>query len=207
MFNPKTFLSQCLLAVALLGSSLAAIAGPTFNVSLNTTGLSGTGSVDFLLNPAVTALPLTAKVSNFSSNFGAFLVTGDAAVDANGNFTLSNLSADNFVVRAAGLGNTLSFDLNFDGAFFDRIGTEGGLFSFGLNGANGDLIGFATFDFNASLLPIVVDVTGFANATITLVGVNAVPEPSSMLMMMTGLGLVGFTARRRKSRAEEAATA
>jgi hypothetical protein len=207
MFNPKNFLRQCLLAVALLGSSLAAIAGPTYNVSLNTSTLSGTGKVDFYLAAATSALPLTATVSNFSSNFGAFdLATmGDATVNG-GSLILSNQSFFAFAERAASLGGLLTFDVTFDGAFFDTIGSEGGLFSFGLYDAAG-VGSFASFDLNASGLPVVVAVAGFEGASIALADVTAVPEPSSVLMMMTGLGLVGFTARRRKSRAEEAATA
>jgi hypothetical protein len=209
MFNPKNFLRQCLLAVALLGSSLAAIAGPTYNISINTGALSGTGKVDFQLASATSALPLTATVSNFSSNFGAFDLgtAGDVTFAANGDLILSNQSAFFvFAERAAALGGLLTFDVTFDGAFFDSIGTEGGLFSFGLSDANG-FIDFASFDLDASLSPIAITVTPFPGATITLAAVNAVPEPSSMLMMMTGLGLVGFTARRRKSRVAQTATA
>ncbi|MES2757500.1 MAG: NF038129 family PEP-CTERM protein [Pseudomonadota bacterium] len=200
MLNPKNFLRQCLLAVALLGSSLAAIAGPTYNVSLNTSGLGANGKVDFYLAAATSALPLTATVSNFSANFGAFdLATiGDVTFDASGSLILSNQATLAFAERAAALGGLLTFDVTFDGAFFDSVGTEGGLFSFGLYDENGSG-SFANFDLNASLLPIAIDVTGFAGAVITLAAVNAVPEPSSMLMMITGLGLVGFTARRRKT--------
>lgn len=206
MINPKNFLRQCLLAVALFSSAVTAMAGPTFNVSLNTSALSGNGSVDFFLSQATTPVPLTVSVGNFSSNFGAFGATGDATIGADGNFTLSNQSADTFVLRSAVLGDPLTFDITFGGAFFDSMGGEGAVFSFGLNDANG-LIDFATFDFDASVFPIAFTVTGFPGATITLAAVNAVPEPSSMLMMMTGIGMVGFVARRRKPLALSAATA
>jgi hypothetical protein len=208
MFNPKSFLRQCLLAVALLGSSLAAIAGPTYNISINTVALNGPGKVDFYLGAATSALPLTATVSNFSANFGAFGpdTVGNVTFDASGNLILSNQGDSAIAERAATFGSMLTFDVTFAGSFFDSIGTEGGFFSFGLYDADGN-ISFANFALDASLLPIVIDVTGFEGATVTLAGATAVPEPSSMLMMMTGLGLVGFTARRRKLRVAPTATA
>jgi hypothetical protein len=209
MFNPKNLLRQCLLAVALLGSSLAAIAGPTYNVSINTSALSGTGKVDFYLGSSPAELPLTATLANFSSSFGAFDATtfGDVAFDANGNLVLSNQTGFAFAERAAALGGVLTFDLTFDGAFLDTAGAMDGLFSFGLYDAAGAVVDFATFNLSNTVAPIVIDVTGFAGATIALDAANAVPEPSSMLMMMTGLGLVGFTARRRKVRSTAATTA
>lgn len=189
---------QCLLAAALLGTAVAASAGPTYHVSIVTSGLSGAGAVSYQLDPAVTALPLTATVSNFSSNFGAIDsgASGDYAIDAHGNLVLSNQDADPYALQWASMGKALMFDVTFGGAFFDSIGSQGSVFQFGLS--SGGIDQFATFDLDARALPTLITASGFPGASINLVVPSPVPEPSSMLMMMTGLGVIGCMVRRRR---------
>lgn len=207
MFNSKNLLRQCLLAVALFGGAAAAFAGPTYHVNVETGGQIGLGAIDFFLDPAVTAAPLTATLSNFSSNVGPFASSsGDYTLGTNGNFSLSNQDTLPYVQRDLALGGPLTFDVTFDGAFFDVFG-GGSTFSFGLYNGVG-LFGVGTFDLDASGGPIVINfVADGIEASSTLAEPNAVPEPSSVLMIMTGLGLVGVTARRRKTPAPAAATA
>jgi hypothetical protein len=201
MFNPKNILRQCLLAVALFSSAVTAMAGPTYHVDINTTGLSGTGALDFYLTPGLTALPLNVTLSNFSGNFGAVDtgISGDFAIGPNGSFSLSNDALLNaYLYRSASLGSgPLSFDVAFSGAFLDTVGNEGSVFSLALYDANNNVIdngdGIAIFNLLATS-PTVIELSSFARAN-----VSVVPEPSDMLLMLTGLGLVGFTVRRRKA--------
>ena len=199
MFNPQHILRQCLLAVALFSGAVTAMAGPTYHVSINTNGLSGTGAVDFFLNPALTALPLTVTLSNFSGNFGAVdnSVSGDFTNGPNGSLSLSNdASLTAYLLRAAALGGPLTFDVGFSGAFLDSVGSEGSNFSFALYAADTSLLGIGAFYLDALTVPSAISAPGFPGATISL---NVVPEPSDLLLMMTGLGLVGWTVRRRKA--------
>jgi hypothetical protein len=41
--------------------------------------------------------------------------------------------------------------------------------------------------------------SGFADSTVAISAVHAVPEPETYAMMLAGLGLLGFAARRRKA--------
>jgi hypothetical protein len=200
MFNAKNILRQVLLAVALAGSAAAAMAGPTnYHVNVNTSGLNGTGSLDFFLSSNVSALPLTATLSNFSSDFGAVdpFYSGVYTDNLDGSFSLTNGSGYNYLSRFLNLGGTVGFDVAFSGAFLDVAGSEGSTFSVALfdqtGSTVGDPSGIAIFDL-AATSPTVINVV----AERDLADVSVVPEPSTALIMMTGLGLVGFTARRRK---------
>jgi hypothetical protein len=208
MINTKKLLGQCLLAAALAGSALAAMAAPgSYHVAVNTAGLTGTGSLDMYLASAnAGALPLTATLSNFSADFGAVDPTfsGDYSVGPGGSFSLVNGAGYNDLTRFLNLGGTVGFDVAFSGAFIDSVGTEGGLFTVGLYDANGVVVGDPL-----GIVSITLDATspttftpgwdqGLAN--VTPITASAVPEPSALLMMITGLGLAGFVARRRAAR-------
>jgi hypothetical protein len=204
MINTKKFLGQCLLAVALAGGALAAMAAPTsYHVTVNTTGLSGTGSLDmYLAASSAGALPLTATLSNFSSDFGAVdtFFSGDYSAGPGGSFVLVNGAGYNDLTRFLSLGGMVGFDIAFSGTFLDTAGPEGALFSVGLWDADGNVVGdpfgIASFTFVATS-PTVITTAFDAR----LGNITAVPEPSALLMMMSGLGLVGFVARRRRGAA------
>ncbi|MDB5907771.1 MAG: hypothetical protein JWP34_1885 [Massilia sp.] len=206
MINAKNFLGQCLLAIALAGNALAVMAAPTsYHVAVNTAGLSGTGSLDMFLGSGTSALALTATLSNFSANFGAVdpAFSGDYTVEPGGSFSLVNGSGYNDLTRFLNLGGTASFDVAFSGAFIDAAGSEGGLFTVGLYDENGNFVGNPLGI--ASIELVATSPTAFniafepGLASVTAITASAVPEPSALLMMMTGLGLVGFIARRRNA--------
>lgn len=196
MINAKTFLRQCLLAVALVGTSLGALAGPTnFHVDLNTNGLANAQFIDLFFAKADLAPPATATVSNFTGAFGAVdYFEGAVTFNGDGSVTIGNDPFSNLVDFNAVFGGTFGFDISFSSDFLNGSSTDGSTFSVsvldaGLNPLTGAAL--ARFDLYGS--------AGIArSANEQFATVTAVPEPSDMLMMLTGLGLVAFTVRRRK---------
>lgn len=207
MINTKKLFGQCLLAAALAGSALSAFAGTTnYHVAVNTSGLSGTGWLDLYLASGNTALPLTATLSNFSADFGAVNTawSGDYSVGPNGSYTLTNGAGFNDLTRFLNLGGTVGFDVAFSGDFIDTAGTEGGLFTVGLYDANGNgfgdpFLGVASFSLAATSPTAYTIVTQPGLATVGPVSASPVPEPSALMLMLTGLGLAGFVGRRRSA--------
>jgi hypothetical protein len=201
MINLKTVIRQCLLAVALAGMALGAVAGPiNFHVSLDTTTLSGPGLISFSFSKLGAAGPVTATVSNIMGNAGVVTPTGEVTVGADG-FTIANgLPLLNYADLDASFGNMFSFDIAFSGAFMDEVGLDSSTLFVSLLGTDYGVL--AGDDFGVAQFNVLPGVGIAANASFPeFATISAVPEPSAMLLMMTGVGLVGFTARRRNARA------
>lgn len=205
MFNVNKLFRHAVLALALLGSSLAALAAPvSYHVDLDTTTLNNTSGFIDLQFGAFTSAPQTnATFSNFSGAFnGVDYSDGGVLFNDDGSFTLSNLP---------GASSTLSFNASFGGKFgFDLLfsddqasaapGLDGSTLSIALLNEGFDPIGgtsgVLSFDltpgFGASATVLNADFAAFGP-----VAVNDVPEPSDWMTMFTGLALLGFTLRRR----------
>ena len=202
MFNIKKILSQALLALAMLGGSGAVLAGPTFHVTLNTANLGVTsGYLDFTVSALGFAGPATATLSNFSGAFdvAAQMAEGDVTGLVPGTLAIGNAGAVNEVLKLADFGGEFSFDLNFDVADGLAGSTFGVAF---LNAGLTDYLGVQGSILEIFVQPGVNGAFTFAlSADNEFASITAVPEPSDLLMMMTGLGLVAFVHRRRKVRA------
>jgi hypothetical protein len=203
MTNVKTFLRQCLLAVALAGSSLAALAGPTsFHVDQNTRTIANPQWIDLFFSRADGAAAATATVSNFSGAFGAVdYAEGGVTFMGDGSIILTNAAFSNIVDFTATFGGNFGFDVMFASDFIGGNSVDGSTFSVsvldaGLNPIGGTLAQFNLFG-SAGVSPSAVSNL----VTITALSPSAVPEPSELLLMLTGLGLVGFMVRRRKATA------
>ncbi|GGE67460.1 NF038129 family PEP-CTERM protein [Massilia psychrophila] len=198
MINAKTFLRQCLLALTLAATALGALAGPTsFHVNLNTSALAKPTYIDLFFSAASNAAPASATVSNFTGAFGTVDYADGAVVfNADGSITIGNSPFSNMVGFNVLFGDTFGFDVSFNSDFLNGNSIDGSTFSVsaldaGLNPIGGPLV---TFDlFGGAGIAVGAD-GQFASVT-------AVPEPSELLLMMTGLGLIGFVHRRRKQRA------
>lgn len=207
MTNFTTLIRQCLLAVVLAVSAFGAIAGPlSYHVSVNAGTLSGPGILDFYFSKDAAAAGATVTVSNLTGALdGPAYAIGAVTVQPDGSIVIGNgPDIDNIFGQNVQFGGMFNFDLLFSTDFLDEPLGAGSAFSVSLLNADGSPAdgtdyGVALFD----LVPgegIRSDIQqGFATIA---ADVTAVPEPSSMLMMMTGLGLVGFTARRRKAPAQ-----
>lgn len=82
MFNLKNLFARAMLALMLLTGAGAASAGPTYQVTIDTQGLSGIGQLDFAFLGLESAGAATAYLSNFSGDFGDFVLEGDAQLSA-----------------------------------------------------------------------------------------------------------------------------
>jgi hypothetical protein len=173
---------------------------PTYQVKVDTRGLSGTALMDFTFLANAGATPAFAILSNFGGDFGAAYdrsagVTGsidDALVLGNGD-------GGDYLTRYVSLGGWLSFDLRFDGAF---AGTEGidvtqfnaSLYNEDFTAYIGTEGSFAAF----SLLPQVGGVPGGVEVSTAggLATVTQVPEPSSLLLVFGALAGLGLARRQ-----------
>jgi hypothetical protein len=195
MMNLKKILSHSLLALA-LGACGAAFAGPSYHVTVDTRSLgSGTGYLDLGLGADTGAAPTSATLSSFSGAFGNDAqLYGDASGSVAGSLMLKNDQSYSDLFQQVQFGGLFGFDIRFDGNA-DNGGNPIGT-SFFASLYNLDALYVAA---EIDLLPGQADVLSAANAygSISTNAVSAVPEPSTLLSMVTGLGLVGFGLRRR----------
>ena len=205
MFNAKTFLRQAALALALAGSSLAALAGPlSFHVKVDTTGRADAGYLDLQLGALMDAAPVTVTISNFTGAFGNIDAQDGVSFNPNGSVTLAN---------GPGIGSYLSYEVMFGGAFgFDLLFSDD--YS-GASGGDGSTLTVGLFDTGVTSYGSVDGIDGvIARFELTPgVGIDAaadagfatvgalqadVPEPTDWSLMATGLVLLGLTLQRRK---------
>ena len=198
MFDIKKIITKALLAVTFAIGASAAWAGPTFHVDVDTSQFADKSGAFFLsFNGKQNATSAVAKLSNFTGNFGNELLrAGDVSGNLPGALSFRNSQPENSLLQFAELGGMFGFDITFSGAFETIPNKFGALFGValldlevgGYHGVQGNLLEFA-------LMP--PGVVTFDNPTgiVTVVRVQ-VPEPSDLLLVMTGLGLVAFVRRR-----------
>lgn len=196
--NFKKILSRTLLAMALTACG-AACAGPTYHVSIDTSTL-GTGTAHFDLGLAnfPDSAPVTATLSHFTGNYADQSELGTAASGSVSDSVVLRTNSNGFsdLFQSIFLGGKFGFDVSFQ-----TIGA-GNTSSFIAQLYNADVSGFLGVDGNLleiDLQPGQADVVAPANAfaAVTASDAAAVPEPSTLLSMVTGLGLLGAGLRRR----------
>ncbi|OIJ41210.1 NF038129 family PEP-CTERM protein [Massilia timonae] len=196
MSNLVSLLFRVLLVLSIAAGAPAALAGPLYRVSLDTSALAGTvGYLDLGLNGPLDAAPTVARLGNFS---GAFLEGGMTSGDVGGD-----------VVNGVVLRNGPEWN------FFDQLVTFGGLFSFDVEfdlgeGANGSLFSVAFVDDALNYLGAagnVLEMNLVAGQSVELQLVDAafasvaeVPEPAAWLLVASGLVLLAATGRLRQRR-------
>lgn len=206
MRNLMKHFSLCLFALALFASN-AAQALPTYQVKVDTRGLSGTGLMDFTFLANAGATPARAILSNFSGAFGAAYdrsagVTGDIA----DRLVLGNQDGGDYLTYTVTLGDWFSFDLRFDGAFATTEGVDLTQFNATLyNEDFSDYLGVAGSFAEFVLLPQVDGVAGGVELATPggLAAVTQVPEPPTLLLVLGAMAALRWS-RRDRSQCESA---
>jgi len=201
-----SFLRGLLVALALAGSFGAVLAAPIQHVNLDTRSLAGsTGYIDLYFSRDAGAPTSTVTLSNFVGAFGAEVSRFGGVTGAiPGSVVFGSIDGWNDLFQAVTFGGALGFDVQFDGDFALASSTITSLFGIGLInqdksaylGADDDLVQFSLVPMDGQN-PAGVSVAIFGPVA-PLASVSAVPEPSDLLLMTTGLSLVGLMLRRRK---------
>lgn len=193
MITLKHLFSRALLALMLATGAGAALAGPTYHVSVDTQGYEGSGTLDFTLLGYEGVPGAHAFLSHFTGDYGSTgSLAGDAGGDMASGIVLGTDGGFGTFLQAVDLGGRFGFDLRFD---VDPAG-EGaslnlGLFSDALGRYLGDTGSLVEF----YLVPGTPD-TIVADAA--LASVSEVPEPATTASLVFGLMLMGWTLRVRR---------
>lgn len=199
MFNFKTVLRHAIAAVALASTALAAHAGPSYHVTVDATAFAAgdAGYLDMTIGGLAGSAEALATVSNLHGNVvGVDPFSSGYTEPSAGVFVLSNLLGT-YLSHDVLLGGVFSFDVSFSGDFLTTYDAIRFVNQFNVTLYDAALAPLAMLTLEATQL------SDFGPAAVALVpgstGADAaqVPEPSALLLMMTGLGLVGFMVRRR----------
>ena len=196
MNHLKDLLVKLLLAVCVLGGAGQAGAAQQYTVTIDTASLGGgTAYLGLYFLGLADAAPATATVSNLAGAFsGTPHITGAVTGTPPGPLVFGNAGAGGELVMTVSLGGVLSFDVGFAlGA-----GDAGTTFGWSLFddasylGADGDL---GTVSLQPGAAPGAIFAVDNASP---LSHVRAVPEPSSVAMMLAGMLCLMVHARRRR---------
>ncbi|QYF94005.1 NF038129 family PEP-CTERM protein [Massilia sp. PAMC28688] len=199
MFNFKQFAQQALFALAMACGSAAAVAGPTYQVTIDTSSFAGeSGLLDFAFsNGFVGTVGATATLSNFSGSFGVeFDRFGSVSGAIPGMVSMTNDVLISYLTQAVTLGGNFGFTVHFGGDFETIDDVNESLFSVALYDADMTAMLAQLVDFT-----IIPGANGVAASIVISAGdlasVGEVPEPSQLLLMLSALALAGAVMRRR----------
>jgi len=192
MFNLKNLFARAMLALMLVTGAGAASAGPTYQVTVDTQGMSGTGMLDFAFLGLESAGAATAYLSNFSGNYGDFVLEGDVRGTRETGIALGNAVFFNDFLQTVTLGGIFRFNVSFDEA------QEGTGMSLGVALYNEDFSSYLGFEGNFAQFDLQPGSGITVSPSNGLARVAEVPEPASMALILAGLLLLGWTLRARR---------
>ena len=193
MLTMKNLFARALLALMLVSGAGAALAGPTYRVTIDTAGYAGTGVIDFLLSGFEPATDATAFVSNFTGDYlGASDFSGEASGSIGTGVVLGTRDGFSTFTQTLNLGRSFGFDLRFDfGPVSEGAGFSVGLFSDTLDTYLGEFGTLVAIDMTPGQPDLV-----FVDSA--LVDVSEVPEPATLASLVLGLALMGSILRARR---------
>jgi len=202
-----------LIAAFLCFASMASAAPITYDVTVDTSSISGTaGSLDFNFNPGpLVTQTASLQILDFTSDGvlgGSPSLTGDVAGALPSTLTFDNGTGFNDYFEGFTFGSILSFQVSLYGPALsspDGTSTSGSTFAFSMfSDAAGTIPaltsdttdGFAfTVDVN---LDGTTTVTNFSAQTTVVPATPEVPEPGTLPLMAAGIGLcLAFRFRRQ----------
>lgn len=194
MHNFYSLFLRALLAFSIAVGAPAALAGPLYRVSLDTSAFAGsTGFLDLGFNGGDSPDAI-ARIGNFS---GAFLnevaYLGSASGDVASGVILGNSQVENFFDQAVTFGGLFSFEVSFE-TNNDAYGTlfSVALFNEAMDAYLGGDIGLITINMEPGQADVL---TVFAPGLAQVIQIAEVPEPGEWLLLATGLLLIGATRR------------
>lgn len=202
------------IAIFLCLASIASAAPITYDVTVDSSSISGTaGSLDFEFNPGpLVTQAANLQILNFASNgslAGSPMLTGDVAGALPATLTFDNGSAFNDYFEGFTFGSTLSFEVSLYGPALsspDGTSTSGSTFAFSMfSDAAGTMPALTTdttdgFAFTVDVnLDGTTTVTNFsAQTTVVPATIPAVPEPGTLPLIASAIGLLAFGSRLRR---------
>jgi len=206
MTNFTSFIQTAIFACAMALGATPAFAGPVYRVTIDTSSLAeASGLLDFALtsndaSPDLTSVTLT----NFSGDFGAGVTRGGDVSDIAGGYAIGSGAGLSWLSRFVNLGGSFGFNVGFADSFggVDGVGLEVSLFDVDMTrylGMDGPLVSFV-------LVPAMGAEPSFVSVSAdnALASVSAIPEPSELLLMLTGLAMLGFVTRRARRARQKA---
>lgn len=198
MNNLYALFLRAMLAFSMAVGAPAALAGPLYRVSLDTSSFAGSnGFLDLGFNGGGDMGQSMARLSNFSGNFvGDATYAGDATGTVAAGASLGNSTGENFFTQAVTFGGLFSFDVAFD------MGNEplGTLFTVALlNDAFDAYLGADAELFTIDLITGMADAVSVnAPDLVQIAQIAEVPEPGEWLLLATGLLLIVATRRMQQ---------
>lgn len=198
-----------LFIAAFVCAGLAAASPITYDVTVNTSSITGTvGSLDFNFNPGpLVTQAASLQILGFSSNgtlAGGQSIIGDVSGGLPATLTFDNGTAFNDYFKGFTFGSTLSFKVSLYGSALtapDGVSTSGSTFAFSMfsdaSGTNPVLTTDTTNGFGFTVdvnLDGSTNVTNFSTQTTVQ---SASPEPSTLFSVAAGLLVLGMPLLRR----------
>jgi hypothetical protein len=192
----NAFFARMLVALLLVAGTSAALAGPIYRVSVDTSTWSGSGYLDLTLTGLGNTVPVTATVSNFKGSFGSTSSTqGQVSGDVASVVSLAQGPSFNELLQEIDLGGMFSFDLSFE----SPLGLLDGS-TFGVALVNASQTAYAAgTDGDIATIALMPGAPEAVWADQRFASIAEVPEPGSAAIVVLGLLLVGWSRARARS--------